>query len=524
MYRRTVLAFPAAFLLRPASAQSPGKALTAALASPPSSLDPHFYNGAQNNTISMHLYDRLTELTADTKLAPGLATSWQTVEDDVWEFKLRPGVQWHDGQAFTADDVAFTVERIPNVPNSPGGFNGYIGGIEKVEVVDPLTVRFHMRAPAPNFPADMALTHIISRHAGEGASTADFNSGKAAIGTGPYRLVSYTPGDRVELARNDAWWGEKQPWERATLRVVVNAAGRVASLLSGDFDVIEAVPAASLDTLQREQRSSVTHCSGLRAMFLQPNYSRTGPSPFILDNAGNQLPRNPMLDLRVRQALSIAVDRKALADRLMHGMATPTAQWMPPGTFGYAPSIEVPDADSEHARRLITEAGFPDGFRLTLHASNDRYPNDAATAQAVAQMWTRVGVKTQVEALPGAMYVSRGAKQEYAIGLWGWSSAQGEAGALLVAFLMSYNAARGEGPNNHGRYSNPQLDGLARKALSTLDDAERERLLIQAVEMAMGDAAIVPLYLHDNFWATKKGVTYTPRMDQKMLITHARPA
>jgi peptide/nickel transport system substrate-binding protein len=524
MQRRTALALPAAFLVRPAWAQVQGRVLTAALSSPPSSLDPHFYNGAQNNTISMHIYDRLTELTADTKLAPGLATSWRTVEDTVWEFRLRPGVLWHDGQAFTADDVAFTIERIPNVPNSPGGFNGYIGGIQRVEVVDPLTVRFHMRAPAPNFPTDMALTHIISRHAATGATTADFNSGKAAIGTGPYRLDSYTPGDRVELSRNDSWWGERQPWEQVMLRVVVSSAGRAASLLSGDYDLIEAVPAASLDTLRRDPKVSVAHCSGLRAMFLQPVYSRTGPSPFILDNAGSPLPNNPLLDLRVRQALSIAIDRKALAERLMHGMATPTAQWMPPGTFGYAPSIAVPAADPQRARRLLADAGFADGFRLTLHASNDRYPNDAATAQAVAQMWTRIGVKTQVEALPGAMYVSRGAKQEYAISLWGWSSAQGEAGAVLVAILMSYNAARGEGPNNHGRYSNPALDELTRRALSTLDDAQRERLLIQAVEMAMGDAAIMPLYLHDNFWASTKSVSYTPRMDQKMLATHARPA
>ena len=210
------------------------------------SADPHFYNLAANLTLSLHLFDRLTQRTPDSKLQPGLALSWAPVSDTVWEFRLRPGVHWSDGVPFTADDVAFTVERARNVPSSPSSFAGFLRAIGRVEVMDPLTVRFHTAAPAPNVPIDLAQVAIVSRHAGEGASTDDYNSGKAAIGTGPYKLVSFERGNRAVLVRNEEWWGPKPEWEHVTFRGIPVAGARLAALLAGDVDLIDAPPLSNI--------------------------------------------------------------------------------------------------------------------------------------------------------------------------------------------------------------------------------------------------------------------------------------
>ena len=171
----------------PAAAQNQN--LTIGIGGSPTSLDPHFYNASPNISLTMHLFDRLVEQDARARIRPMLAESWRPVSDTVWEFKLRPGVKWHDGRDFTADDVAFTIGRVPDVPNSPATFAGFVRAIQRVEIVDPLTIRFHTPAPHPLLPVEMASIQIVSRHVGQGAATEDYNSGKAAIGTGPYRLV-----------------------------------------------------------------------------------------------------------------------------------------------------------------------------------------------------------------------------------------------------------------------------------------------------------------------------------------------
>ena len=206
MSRRGLIAAGAVGAL-PAMAQAPaGPALTIGIGAPVTSMDPHFFNASFNSAIASHIFDRLTERTADARLIPGLAESWRLVSDTVWEFKLRAGVTWHDGKPFTADDVAFTIERAPNVPNAPGGFGIYLRAIQRVEILDPLTLRLHTERPHPAMPSDLSFIAIIARHAATGAATEDFNAGRAAIGTGPYRFVSFRAGDRIELVRNDAYW------------------------------------------------------------------------------------------------------------------------------------------------------------------------------------------------------------------------------------------------------------------------------------------------------------------------------
>ncbi len=505
----------------PAAAQN----LTIAIGGSPTSLDPHFYNASPNISLTQHLFDRLVEQDATARLRPMLAESWRAIEPTVWEFKLRPGVKWHDGRDFTADDVAFTLERVPTVRNSPGSFAGLIRAITRVEVVDPLTLRFHTAAPHPLLPTELASIQIISRHAGTGAETEQYNAGTAAVGTGPYRLSAYRSGDRTEFTRNDAYWGGAQPWARVSYRFVANDAARTAALLAGDVDLIDQVPSSDLARLRRDQRVSLHEIQGLRLIYLMPNYNRVEDPLFVTDNDGRPLARNPFHDVRVRRAMSIAIDRQALADRVMEGTAKPTGQWLPPGSFSYNPDVPVPAHDPDGARRLLADAGFPQGFRITLHAPNDRYPNDARTAQAVAQMWTRIGVRTEVQTLPWSTYAARNSRQEFNMRMGGWGSVTGEASYMLVNIFGTYDREARRGAANSSRYSNPALDALTARAAATLDDTQREAMLREAVKIVtVDDVAMLPLFQLVNFWATRRGVTYEARMDERTTAMGARPA
>ncbi|MBC9180367.1 ABC transporter substrate-binding protein [Pseudoroseomonas ludipueritiae] len=507
-------------MAQPAAAQN----VTIAIGGSVTSLDPHFYNASPNHSAAAHFFERLTEFDSNAKMQPALAESWKAVAPDVWEFKLRPGVKWHDGRDFTAEDVAFTIERAPNVPNSPGGFGAFVRGVKSVEIVDPLTIRFHTPGPYPLLPVDFASLFVISRHVGQNASTEDYNSGKAVVGTGPYRFNSYTPGNRVQMTRNDNYWGGKPDWATVDFRIISNPAARTAAILSGDVDIIDTVPSSDIPKLRQDPKVQVTSIQGLRLIYLAPDRSRDENPVFVTDNDGKPLARNPFNDLRVRRALSMAVSREALAERVMEDTAKPAGQWLPPGTYSYNPEVKPLEQDLEGARKLLAEAGFPRGFRMTLHTPNDRYPNDAKTAQAVAQMWTRAGVQTTVEALPWSTYSVRSNRQEFGIRLMGWGSLTGEASYALVNIIGTYSQETRFGANNSGRYSNPELDALTLKATSTLDDEEREKLLQQAIKMAIDDVAIIPLHQLVNTWAVKKGLQHSPRMDERTRAIDLKPA
>jgi peptide/nickel transport system substrate-binding protein len=507
----------------PAAAQNQN--LTVGIGGSPTSLDPHFYNASPNISLTMHLFDRLVEQDARARIRPMLAESWRPVSDTVWEFKLRPGVKWHDGRDFTAEDVAFTVARVPDVPNSPATFAGFVRAIQRVEIVDPLTIRFHTPAPHPLLPVEMASIQIVSRHAGQGAATEDYNSGKAAIGTGPYRFGAYRAGDRTEFVRNDNYWRTPEPWARLSYRFMANDASRTAALLAGDVDMIDQVPSNDLARMKREPRITVSEIQGLRLIYLVPDYSRgDGPPVLVTDNDGRPLPRNPFGDARVRRAMSIAINREALADRVMEGTAKATGQWLPEGAFGYNPEVRVPPFDPDGAKWMLAEAGYPNGFRMTLTSPNDRYPNDARTAQAVAQMWTRIGVRTEVDAIPWASYSARAARQEFNMRLVGWGSVTGEAGYMLVNIFGTYDRDKRWGAANNSRISDRELDALTERAASTLDDERREALQREAVKMATDRTLVIPLFQLVNSWALRKGLTYEARMDERTVAMGVRPA
>lgn len=504
----------------PAAAQE----LRMAVGAQVTSLDPHYHNISPNNAFAATIFSNLMEMDPNSRPIPALAVSWRPVGEDTWELKLRPGVRFQDGTPFTADDVAFTMDRIPKVVNSPGSFRTYTHSIIGVEVVDPLTVRLRTNGPDPILPANLSQVPMLSRSIHAGASTEDFNSGRVAIGTGPYRLIGGRSVDRIQLERNDSYWGGPEPWQRVEYRMVTNAAARTSTLLASDVDFIDQVPTADLARLRRDNGIRISEIDSLRLIYFHFDHMRDGPSPFITDNDGNPLPRNPLRDVRVRRALAMAVDRAAIVERVMEGNATAINQFMPPGSFGYVPDLPAPPSDPAGARRLLAEAGYPDGFRITLHGPNDRYPNDARIAQAVAQMWSRVGVRTAVDVQPFSSFVTRASRQEFSAFLVSWGTSTGEPSAGLRSVLATYDRALGTGAVNRGRYSNPEFDTVLSRGSSELDDTKREALLQDAMRIAIRDQAIIPSHLQRNVWAMRQGFTHTPRTDERTRPQDVRPA
>ena len=505
--------------LAPGAAQD----VTIAVGGAFTSLDPHFHNLTPNSALTQHLFDRLANPDEDLRPQPALAVSWQAVSPTEWEFRLRPDARFPDGSAFTASDVAFTFARVPAVPNSPGSYATYTKPVQQVVVVDPQTVRFVTAGPAPLVPAYMAALPMVGRKHGEGASTADYNSGKAAQGTGPYRLAAYIPGQQVDLVRNEEYWGGKPTWRRVRVRLIADDSARLAALKAGDADLIDQVPTRDAAQLRADPRVALFSKPGVRNIYLYLDQWRE-VSPFVTDADGKALPANPLRDLRVRRALSLAINRDGIVRQVMDGLASASGQFLPAGALGHDPALRPDPYDPDRARALLAEAGYPHGFAITLHGPNNRYVNDSEVLQAVAQMWTRIGVRTAVEAIPAATFFSRSARDDYSIGLSGWGTGTGEADSPLTALVYTRTPARGRGAQNRSGYSNAELDTLTDQALATLDTAAREGLYQQATRIAMRDLAILPLHHQVNVWATKRGLRYAARSDERTLAMSLTPA
>ena len=333
--------------------------LTIGLSSDITSIDPQWNNSGPNVSLSTHLFEPLTLTDRNGRLIPGLATSWRAVDPLTWEFKLRPGVKFHDGSDLTADDVVFSLERPKTLQGSPASFASFVRPITDVVAVDKLTVRIRTAAPHVLVPYDLNSIFIVSKKATLAAgSSADFDAGRSAIGTGPFKLVAFKRGDRVELARNDGYWGVKPAWDKVTFRMVSNDAARIAALLSGDVDVIENVPTADVAKIAADARFKVDRQTSWRTIFWHMDQYRD-VTPFATDKSGKPLAKNPFKDARVRLAVSKAINRDAIVSRVMEGLAVPASNLVSPGIFGHNPAIKVEAYDPAGAKRLLAEAGYP---------------------------------------------------------------------------------------------------------------------------------------------------------------------
>jgi peptide/nickel transport system substrate-binding protein len=527
-YQRAAIAVAALSL---ATGSALAQEVKIGLSSEPTSMDPHFHNVGPNNMLRRHIFQSLVSTDDKQSLTPELAVSWKALNDTTWEFKLRPEAKFSDGTDLTATDVIYTMCRIPKVENSPSSFTVFTRGIEAITASDAKTVVIKTATAAPLLPNNLSTIGIVSAKAfgGEGVvydkagcqnlgnlpKSTDFNDVTKAIGTGPYKLAEYTRGAQTVIVRSDSFWGPKSTWARVVWRPISSAGPRVAALLAGDVDLIEN---PQIEDLPRIKSAGFSTSQALSNRIIYLHVDQFAGADWKTPGVKGT-DKNPFLDKRVREAVSKAINRQAIVDRIMGGVAQSAAELLPVPLFGSSPDMKPTAFNPDGARKLLAEAGYPNGFELVLGTPNDRYINDGKVAEAVAQMLTRIGIKTSVDAMTASTFFSRRNKFEFSVYLAGWGADSGEMSNSLNALVLTPNTQMGGGHTNRGRYSNPKVDELTYEAMRTIDNTKREALLREASKIAMGDVGIIPLHFEVTTWAFKKGFDYKPRVDQYTLAT-----
>ena len=501
---------------------------TIGLRSEPSSMDPYFHNLGPNNAMLAQIFGKLVDWGPKMdRMIPRLATSWKAINDTTWEFKLRQGVKFHDGSDFTADDFVFSFNRADGYTGGNSSFRTYTKG-KTVTKIDDYTIHISTPGPYPLMPNEMTSILIMSSEAkGSGGSenygikAKDFNKGLATIGTGPYKFVEWKKGDRLVVEKYDGYKGPMgQPWDKMVFKFIKSEPARTAALLAGDVDMIDNVPLTDIAKLKENSDLALSQGVSNRVIYIHMDQFRD-KSPFVTDKNGNPMDKNPLKDARVRKALSMLIDRDEMVAKVMEGVALKAGQLLPEGFFGRSPKLKPEPYDPEGAKKLLAEAGWDDGFGLTIHGPNDRYINDAKICEAIAQMLTRNGIPTKVETMPKNVYFKRASKggpdksPEFSFFLVGWGSGTGEPSSPIKSLLTTHDKSKGHGASNRGRHSNPKMDALLVKALATVDDDARAKLLAEATEIGIGeDQGIIPLHYQVNTWATRKGLKYNARADE----------
>lgn len=516
--RRMLCAAVAAIALAAGSAAA--QTLTLGTKLELNTLDPHFFNGFPPASSHSQIFDALTWQNDRQELEPALAESWRLIDDTTWEFRLRKGVTFHDGSPFTADDVIATIDRVPKVPNSPALFTVFTRSITGIDKVDDHTLRIRTATPNPLLPLDLSRVFIISAK-DAGISTSEFNAGRVN-GTGWYRHVSWTNGEKLVLRRFDEHWRGKATWGEVTERVIARDPSRVAALIAGEVDAIDIVPVADKAQLARDDRFRLFSGPAAVVHYIALDSDRD-QSPHVGAKDGQPpLARNPLKDARVRRALSLAIDRQAICERLMEGSCTPASQMLPSSFPGTSQRLQPDRLDLDRARALLAEAGVPNGFRIALHTTTDRYPKDSQIAQAIGQMWTRLGLQASVEGVPGQVFFGAATRHEFSAFIAQYGTIEASEGPRAV--LHTRDPEKGLGAANRARYSNPEVDKLIVAALTEMDPEKRIAKVAAAIEAAMEDQALIPVFHPTWDYAAKRSLVVTPRPERRFNALMIAPA
>jgi peptide/nickel transport system substrate-binding protein len=453
----------------------------------PTTIDPHHFAFPANNEIAEHIYEALVGYTNRNAVEPELAVAWRVISDRVWEFDLRPSVRFHDGSAFTAADVSFSIERA-RASTGPSPMTQYVREIESTEVISDTQIRIVTKQPFPLLLDYLARVHIVPRHVGL-ASQADFDSGKAAVGTGPFRFVGYTPGSTTVLARWDGYWRTPAHPARVTFRVIPNTSAREAALLAGDVQIISAPGAGTIDRLRTHPNVEVIESNGFRIVYLGMQQARdTHPG---ITGAGD---KNPFKDPKVREAVSLAIDRKGLVDRILRGAGTPAAQLLYEGAFGFVNDLQPAPVDAVRARALLGEAGFPNGFQASLAVASDAFPSSVEVANAVAALLSRIGIRVTVDSQPATVFRERASRGDFALYITDYGNPFPDGSAPLRAITGTRSRETGFGTQNFGGYANPSQNELLVQTFRMMDRDARRAALERAARITFGDHAVAPLY------------------------------
>lgn len=454
-----------------------------------------------------NIYEPLVRRNSKLELEPALATSWEQTSPTVWRFHLRQGVKWQDGSPFTADDVVFTWKRV-EAPDSQ--MRAPLSVVKEARKIDDYTVDFETNQPDPIFLQEQTNLLIMSKAWCEAHnSTEPVFIGKAdnyalhnAMGTGPYKLVSREPDRKTVVERNPLWWDKPTGnADRVEFNVISSAPTRVAALLSGEVDMIYSVPPQDIARIRQTDGLKILQTPELRTIYLGFDMNRPElPSSNIKD-------KNPWQDVRVREAVALAIDEQAIASRVMLGLGHPTWEMWGPGVNGYDAALDVrPKVDPAKSKALLKDAGYPDGFRVGMDCPNDRYVMDEQICTAIVSMLARIGIKVDLTAQTKSKFFTKINSPNYNTDffLLGWTPATYDAHNVLYTLLGTRNGKRGE--VNDGGYSNPELDTLTDKIAVETDPAKRTAMIVEAIKILQKDIPTVPLHQQVIVWAAKQNV------------------
>ncbi len=473
------------------------------------SLDPAFHNETPTNSMLYNIYDGLVNMNKDLDPVGILAESWEIVDDTTWEFTLKKNVKFHNGNPFTADDVIFSFDRFKHGEKS--GFKGTMSAIVSAEKVDDYTVRFKTDKPFPILLRKLVYLRIMDKEFYEGKS--DVEIGQTSNGTGPYQYVKWDKGQSLTLKANPNYHRGAPSIDTVIFRPLTNDSTRVAAILSNEVQVIDRVPVRDVERIKSQKNLDFHVQPGLRLIYLQFDHARS-KSPYV-----KGVKKNPLQDVRVRQAIYQGINIDAIVKHVMHTFAKPATQFYPPAVFGYDETIERLAYDPDKAKALLKEAGYPDGFTIVLDSPNDRYVNDEQIAQAVASSLAKIGIKVEVNAIPKASFFPKANDADSSFNLIGWACGDGDGSSFLDGCVHTYNPDKGYGRYNGGRYSNKNVDKLIEESSGVLDQVLRLAFLHEAQKRALfDDINIIPLHFQVDLYASSENLNFEQRVDSYMYV------
>lgn len=483
--------------------------------------DPQGQNHQTTLAYQQLVYESLVRYDEKFQIEPSLATKWTFITPTQLRFELRKNVKFHDGAPFTADDVVFSITRTMTPPSN---LTSAVQSVQEAKKVDDHTVDLILKGPSPVVLRELVEARIMNKAWAEKNNAVKAQDYKAkeesfaarnANGTGPFMLVAWQPDTKTTLKKNPNWWDKpKGNIDEVVFTPIKSAATRSAALISGQVDFVVDPPVQDLERIRRNPDIKLVEGAENRTMF------------FGFDQFRDELPgvkgKNPLKDKRVRQALYQAVDMAAIEKTVMRGLGKPTGTMISPMVNGWTPELGARAAkyDVEAAKKLLADAGYPNGFELTLDCPNDRYVNDEAICQAVTAMWTRIGVKTKLQTNPMSIHAAKIQKFDVSAYMLGWGVATFDALYSLDSLMSTVDPKGGAAGNfNCGRMSNPQLDSLIQQIKVEMDTKKRDSMIHEALKIVKDDYNYLPLHDQIRPWAMRKGVTTVHRADDRPMVT-----
>ncbi len=475
------------------------------------SLDPQGANDVVSVSVQGAAYEPLVAFSPKLELEPRLAVSWEQVAPKAWRIHLRPGVRFHEGQVLSADDVVFSIERGLAATSDT---RQELTSIASASKVDALTVEIATREPDAILPRELTFLRIMNRAWAEAHGAAlpsdmrrrqESFATRNANGTGPYRLVSREPDAETVFARNPDWWDGTPALDRVVFRPIANDATRLAALLSGAIDMMEPVPVQAVGRLRKTPGFRLMEGPETRIVYLGFDQTRAELPGSDVKGA------NPFRDVRVRRAVWQAIDMAAIEARVLRGVARRAGTMIAPQVNGWAPALEErPPYDPVEAKRLLAEAGYPNGFSVPFDCPNNRYVADEAVCTAIVPMLARVGIRAELSAQPKALYFPKLFRREASLWMFGWIPPTYDALHVLANTVASPDPSSNRGGYNFGGYRNDAVDALIASAGSDIDPDRRRTVMQEALRLHAANVGHVPLYQQSLLW----GVSNRVRMVQ----------